>query len=56
MKPYFEMRDRDRSFYEEYLRARLVLFRDAIDSACGYAESATGPLARRIYLLHHSRI
>lgn len=26
-----------------YSRARLVLFRDAINSACGFAESATGP-------------
>lgn len=26
-----------------YRRAKLVLFRDAIDSACGMAESATGP-------------
>jgi hypothetical protein len=27
----------------QYRPARLVLFRDAIQSACGYAESATGP-------------
>ncbi len=27
----------------EYRRAKLVLFRDAIDSACGMAESASGP-------------
>jgi hypothetical protein len=27
----------------EYRDARLVLFRDAIQSACGFAESATGP-------------
>jgi uncharacterized protein len=27
----------------EYRPARLTLFRDAIQSACGYAESATGP-------------
>jgi uncharacterized protein len=26
-----------------YQHARLVLFRDAIESACGYAEAATGP-------------
>jgi predicted metalloprotease len=26
-----------------YQNARLVLFRDAIDSACGFAQSATGP-------------
>jgi predicted metalloprotease len=26
-----------------YRHARLVLFRDAIDSACGFAQSATGP-------------
>lgn len=28
---------------EPYRKARLVLFRNAIDSACGFAESATGP-------------
>jgi predicted metalloprotease len=28
---------------QEYRDARLVLFRDAIQSACGFAESATGP-------------
>jgi uncharacterized protein len=27
----------------EYRNAKLVLFRDAVESACGYAESATGP-------------
>jgi uncharacterized protein len=27
----------------QYRHAKLVLFRDSIDSACGYAESATGP-------------
>jgi predicted metalloprotease len=27
----------------EYQRAKLVLFRDAVDSACGFAQSATGP-------------
>jgi len=27
----------------EYRRARLVLFRDAVESACGLAQSATGP-------------
>jgi uncharacterized protein len=27
----------------QYERARLVLFRDAIESACGFAESASGP-------------
>lgn len=27
----------------EYRDAKLVLFRDAVQSACGYAESATGP-------------
>ncbi|HEX7151889.1 MAG TPA: neutral zinc metallopeptidase [Thermoanaerobaculia bacterium] len=27
----------------EYPRAKLVLFRDVVESACGYAESATGP-------------
>lgn len=27
----------------QYRRAKLVLFRDAIRSACGYAQSATGP-------------
>src|SRR4030095_16737889 len=26
-----------------YQRAKLVLFRDAIQSACGFAEAATGP-------------
>jgi uncharacterized protein len=28
---------------ERYREARLVLFRDAVESACGFAESATGP-------------
>jgi uncharacterized protein len=28
---------------ERYRDARLVLFRDAVESACGYAESVTGP-------------
>jgi uncharacterized protein len=28
---------------EQYRRAKLVLFRNGIDSACGFAESATGP-------------
>jgi len=27
----------------QYERAKLVLFRDAVDSACGFAESASGP-------------
>ncbi len=27
----------------EYRRARLVLFRDAVESACGFAQAATGP-------------
>ena len=27
----------------QYRRAKLALFRDAIDSACGFAEAATGP-------------
>ena len=31
------------SLGERYRDARLVLFRDAVESACGYAESATGP-------------
>lgn len=26
-----------------YRHAKLVLFRDAVDSACGMAQSATGP-------------
>jgi predicted metalloprotease len=38
----------------QYEHARLVLFRDAIDSACGYAQSATGPFYcpgdRKVYI------
>lgn len=38
----------------EYQPARLVLFRDAVESACGFAESATGPFYcpsdNRIYI------
>lgn len=38
----------------QYERTRTVLFRDAISSACGFAESATGPFYcptdRRVYL------
>jgi len=37
-----------------YERAKLVLFRDAVDSCCGFAESATGPFYcpgdRRVYI------
>ena len=37
-----------------YQRTRVVLFRDAIDSACGFAQSATGPFYcpedRKVYL------
>lgn len=37
-----------------YRRTRVVLFRDAIESACGFAQSATGPFYcpgdRRVYL------
>ena len=37
-----------------YERTRVVLFRDSIDSACGYAEAATGPFYcpsdRKVYL------
>jgi len=37
-----------------YQRTRVVLFRDAIESACGFAQSATGPFYcpgdRRVYL------
>src|SRR5881394_2681679 len=28
---------------DRYERTRIVLFRDSIESACGFAESATGP-------------
>jgi hypothetical protein len=28
---------------EQYSRAKLVLFRDAVESACGFAEAASGP-------------
>jgi len=39
---------------QEYQRARLVLFRDAVQSACGFAESATGPFYcpgdQRVYI------
>jgi predicted metalloprotease len=31
------------SLLPQYQNARLVLFRNAIDSACGFAQSATGP-------------
>ena len=38
----------------DYQSTRVVLFRDAIDSACGFAQSATGPFYcppdRRVYL------
>jgi predicted metalloprotease len=38
----------------EYQRTQVVLFRDAINSACGFAESATGPFYcpsdRKVYL------
>jgi predicted metalloprotease len=38
----------------QYERTRVVLFRDAIQSACGFAESATGPFYcpadRKVYL------
>ena len=37
-----------------YERTRVVLFRDSLDSACGTAESATGPFYcpedRKVYL------
>jgi predicted metalloprotease len=37
-----------------YERTRIVLFRDSIDSACGFAQSATGPFYcpqdRKVYL------
>lgn len=37
-----------------YQRARLVLFRDGVDSACGFAQSATGPFYcpadQRVYI------
>ena len=39
---------------ERYEDARLVLFRDAVESACGFAQSASGPFYcpgdRRVYL------
>ena len=38
----------------DYQQTRLVLFRDAIDSGCGAAQSATGPFYcpedQRVYL------
>lgn len=38
----------------DYQDARLVLFRDAVDSACGFAQSATGPFYcpadRKVYV------
>lgn len=33
----------DKLLPQKYVHAKLVLFRDSIDSACGFAESATGP-------------
>src|SRR5690606_4484513 len=37
-----------------YQRARLVLFTDAVESACGFAQSATGPFYcppdQRVYI------
>jgi predicted metalloprotease len=33
----------ERTLEGRYERAKLVLFRDAVESACGFAESATGP-------------
>lgn len=33
----------DKILGDRYEHARLVLFRDAVDSACGFAQSATGP-------------
>jgi predicted metalloprotease len=43
-----------RSMGREYQDARLVLFRDAVESACGFAESATGPFYcppdQRVYI------
>jgi predicted metalloprotease len=39
---------------DRYERARLVLFRDAVESACGFAQSATGPFYcppdRRVFI------
>jgi hypothetical protein len=44
----------ERLLAERYQRTTLVLFRDAIQSACGFAESATGPFYcpgdRKVYI------
>jgi predicted metalloprotease len=44
----------ERLLQGRYERTRLVLFRDAIDSACGFAESASGPFYcpgdRKVYI------